>query len=82
MPLALVRKPPIKVKRVLEFRDKDDTEVFSKAAENEPFCWWCTKIVTQRGELFVVKFKGFDDSLNVCKLSKATVIELPKCCGP
>ena len=27
VPLALVRKPPIKVKRVFECRDKDDIEV-------------------------------------------------------
>ena len=29
VPLALVRKPPIRVKRVFDFRDKDDIEVIS-----------------------------------------------------
>eukprot|EP00795_Rhopilema_esculentum_P016229 gene16229-7603_t len=64
VPLAVVRKPPAKVRQALDFKEGDDVEVFSKAADNEPFGWWKAKIVTQKGELFVVKFKGFDDCFN------------------
>eukprot|EP00794_Sanderia_malayensis_P011285 gene11285-12465_t len=64
VPLAVVRKPPAKVRQNWDCKEGDDVEVYSRSWESEPYGWWCANVVSKKGEFYVMKFKGFDDCFN------------------
>ncbi|CAB3983715.1 synaptic functional regulator FMR1-like isoform X1 [Paramuricea clavata] len=47
-----------------EFYVDDLIEVLSKAQDNDPFCWWLARIMSKKGEFYVVQYVGWDSSFN------------------
>lgn len=64
VPFSQVRLPPQSSNRCDLYVD-DMIEVLSKARESDPFCcWWLARIVSKKGEFYVVQYVGWDSSCN------------------
>lgn len=63
VPFAKVRLPPQSNSRCELYID-DVVEVFSMAGDTAPFCWWLARIVSKKGEFYVIQYVGWDSSFN------------------
>ncbi|XP_028405557.1 synaptic functional regulator FMR1-like [Dendronephthya gigantea] len=64
VPFADVRLPPPQSNIRCEFYVDDLIEVLSRAQENDPLCWWLGRIVSKKGEFYVIQYVGWDSSYN------------------